>query len=54
MLTQATFVTPNHFESMALGAMPFEAARAAKDFVTRGIEARIASKAPFEVVWQGA
>lgn len=39
---------------LALGATPFEAASAAKEFVTRGIEARLASSAPFEVVWQGA
>lgn len=39
---------------LALGATPFDAARSAKDFVTRGIEARLASNAPFDVVWQGA
>lgn len=39
---------------LALGDSPFEAARAAKDFVTRGIEARVSSAAPFDVVWQGA
>ncbi|GAA5163821.1 bifunctional hydroxymethylpyrimidine kinase/phosphomethylpyrimidine kinase [Ornithinimicrobium tianjinense] len=39
---------------LALGDEPFEAARAAKEFVTRGIEARLSSAAPFDVVWQGA
>ena len=39
---------------LALGAAPLDAARAAKDFVTRGIEARLPSNAPFDVVWQGA
>ncbi|MGD8150766.1 bifunctional hydroxymethylpyrimidine kinase/phosphomethylpyrimidine kinase [Ornithinimicrobium sp. Y1694] len=39
---------------LALGAEPFEAAKAAKEFVTRGIEGRLSSSAPFEVVWQGA
>lgn len=39
---------------LALGATPFDAARSAKEFVTRGIEARMSSSAPFQVVWQGA
>lgn len=39
---------------LALGAEPFEAARRAKEFVTRGIEGRLSSSAPFDVVWQGA
>lgn len=39
---------------LALGATPLEAARAAKEFVTRGIQERLASNAPFDVVWQGA
>ena len=39
---------------LALGATPFEAAKAAKEFVTRGIEGRLSSEAPFDVVWQGA
>lgn len=38
---------------LALGATTFEAAKAAKEFVTRGIEARLSSQAPFDVVWQG-
>ena len=39
---------------LALGDEPFAAAKAAKEFVTRGIEGRLASAAPFDVVWQGA
>lgn len=39
---------------LALGDEPFEAAKAAKEFVTRGIQARLSSAAPFDVVWQGA
>ncbi|GAA1166962.1 hydroxymethylpyrimidine/phosphomethylpyrimidine kinase [Ornithinimicrobium humiphilum] len=39
---------------LALGDSPWEAAQAAKDFVTRGIEHRLSSGAPFDVVWQGA
>ncbi|QFG69695.1 PfkB family carbohydrate kinase [Ornithinimicrobium pratense] len=39
---------------LALGATPLEAARSAKDFVTRGIQERLASNAPFDVVWQGS
>ncbi|MFK5635273.1 bifunctional hydroxymethylpyrimidine kinase/phosphomethylpyrimidine kinase [Ornithinimicrobium sp. LYQ103] len=39
---------------LALGATNYEAAVAAKAFVTRGIEARMGSSAPFDVVWQGA
>ena len=39
---------------LALGASPFEAAQKAKEFVTRGIEGRLRSEAPFDVVWQGA
>lgn len=39
---------------LALGATPLEAARAAKTFVTAGIRGRLASAAPFDVVWQGA
>lgn len=38
---------------LALGDSPFEAARAAKAFVTRGIEHRLTSQAPFDTVWQG-
>lgn len=39
---------------LALGDEPFAAAKAAKEFVTRGIEGRLSSAAPFDVVWQGA
>lgn len=39
---------------LALGAAPLQAARAAKSFVTAGIEGRLSSSAPFDVVWQGA
>lgn len=39
---------------LAQGVSPPEAARAAKLFVTTGIEARLTSDAPFDVVWQGA
>lgn len=39
---------------LALGAEPLAAARAAKDFVTAGIEGRLASSAPFDVVLQSA
>lgn len=39
---------------LALGAQPLEAARAAKAFVTAGIEHRLASSAPYDVVRQGA
>ena len=35
------------------GSDPLEAAQAAKEFVTRGIERRLSSAAPFDVVWQG-
>lgn len=38
---------------LAKGAMPLEAARAAKSFVTRGILRRVASAAPFDALWQG-
>ncbi|MDP5226549.1 MULTISPECIES: hydroxymethylpyrimidine/phosphomethylpyrimidine kinase [Arthrobacter] len=38
---------------LAKGATPLEAARAAKAFVTRGIENRVASGAPFTALWQG-
>src|SRR5690606_27995924 len=38
---------------LALGDTPWEAAQAAKKFVTRGIERRLSSGAPFDVVWQG-
>ena len=37
---------------LAQGRTPLEAARAAKDFVTRGIEARISSHAPFDSLRQ--
>lgn len=37
---------------LAKGASPLEAARAAKAFVTRGIEARMTSRAPFDAVRQ--
>lgn len=37
---------------LAKGARPLDAARAAKSFVTRGIEARISSNAPFDAVRQ--
>lgn len=37
---------------LAKGATPFEAASAAKAFVTRGIEARMRSNAPFDAVRQ--
>lgn len=39
---------------LAQGVSPLEAARAAKIFVTAGIERRLSSDAPFDVVWQGA
>lgn len=39
---------------LALGDGPFEAARAAKEFVTEGIRERLPSAAPYEVVRQGA
>ncbi|MGB3827258.1 MAG: PfkB family carbohydrate kinase [Ornithinimicrobium sp.] len=39
---------------LAQGVSPLDAARAAKLFVTAGIEARLSSQAPFDVVWQGA
>ncbi len=39
---------------LALGDTAFDAARAAKEFVSRGIRARLASAAPFDAVWQGA
>ncbi len=38
---------------LAKGATPLDAARTAKAFVTRGIEARVAGGAPFEALWQG-
>lgn len=38
---------------LAKGADPRQAAATAKEFVTAGIHARIASHAPFDVVWQG-
>ena len=38
---------------LALGDSPWEAAQAAKAFVTRSIEQRLSSAAPFDVVWQG-
>lgn len=37
---------------LAKGAEPLEAARAAKAFVTRGIQARVSSNAPFDAVRQ--
>ncbi len=39
---------------LALGDSPLEAARAAKEFVTSGIRARLTSEAPYDVVRQGA
>ncbi|WP_122262697.1 bifunctional hydroxymethylpyrimidine kinase/phosphomethylpyrimidine kinase [Ornithinimicrobium cerasi] len=39
---------------LARGETPFDAARAAKEFVSRGIEARLSSSAPYDAVWQGA
>ncbi len=38
---------------LAKGATPLEAARTAKAFVTRGIENRVTSGAPFTALWQG-
>ncbi len=38
---------------LAKGAMPLEAARTAKAFVTEGIANRVASGAPFTALWQG-
>ncbi|OFI38549.1 hydroxymethylpyrimidine/phosphomethylpyrimidine kinase [Arthrobacter sp. SW1] len=38
---------------LAKGAAPLEAAKTAKAFVTAGIEARVASNAPFDALWQG-
>ena len=38
---------------LAKGATPLEAARTAKDFVTAGIQNRVASGAPFDALWQG-
>ncbi|AKT50717.1 hydroxymethylpyrimidine/phosphomethylpyrimidine kinase [Arsenicicoccus sp. oral taxon 190] len=38
---------------LAKGAEPLEAARTAKDFVTRAIQRRMPSRAPFEAVRQG-
>lgn len=38
---------------LAKGATPLEAARAAKAFVTEGINNRVASGAPFTALWQG-
>ncbi|WP_026534843.1 bifunctional hydroxymethylpyrimidine kinase/phosphomethylpyrimidine kinase [Arthrobacter sp. H14] len=38
---------------LAKGASPLDAARTAKEFVTAGIQARVASNAPFDAVWQG-
>ncbi|GMA41503.1 hydroxymethylpyrimidine/phosphomethylpyrimidine kinase [Mobilicoccus caccae] len=38
---------------LAKGQSPLEAARAAKQFVTAGIRARLASNAPFDAMWQG-
>ncbi|MGJ3508197.1 hydroxymethylpyrimidine/phosphomethylpyrimidine kinase [Enemella sp. A6] len=37
---------------LAKGAAPLEAARTAKEFVTRGIEARVAANTPFDVLRQ--
>ncbi len=39
---------------LARGETPLEAARQAKTFVTRSIEHRVSSAAPFDAVWQGA
>lgn len=38
---------------LAKGATPLAAARTAKDFVTAGIQNRVASGAPFDALWQG-
>ncbi|WP_116115772.1 hydroxymethylpyrimidine/phosphomethylpyrimidine kinase [Austwickia chelonae] len=38
---------------LAKGAEPLAAARTAKEFVTRGIRGRVASRAPFDALWQG-
>ena len=37
---------------LAKGASPLDAARAAKEFVTRGIQARVSSNAPFDALRQ--
>ncbi|MBW3085207.1 Pyridoxine kinase [Austwickia sp. TVS 96-490-7B] len=39
---------------LAKGASPVHAARTAKAFVTRGIQARISGNAPFDALWQGS
>ncbi|NYE95084.1 pyridoxine kinase [Psychromicrobium silvestre] len=39
---------------LAKGATPLDAAHAAKDLVTRAIQSRVSSHAPFDAVWQGA
>ncbi|KAB1633035.1 hydroxymethylpyrimidine/phosphomethylpyrimidine kinase [Pseudoclavibacter caeni] len=39
---------------LALGDTPLEAAHRAKTFVTAGIRGRVHSRAPFDVLWQGA
>lgn len=39
---------------LAKGATPLDAARTAKHFVTKAIQARVASQAPFDAVWQGS
>lgn len=38
---------------LAKGATPREAARRAKEFVTAGIEQRVAGNTPFDALWQG-
>jgi pyridoxine kinase len=39
---------------LAKGTSVSDAVRAAKEFVTRGIEARVGGHTPFDTVWQGA
>ncbi|GAB46962.1 bifunctional hydroxymethylpyrimidine kinase/phosphomethylpyrimidine kinase [Mobilicoccus pelagius] len=39
---------------LAKGLDPLAAAKTAKAFVTKGIEARVESNAPFDALWQGA
>ncbi|KGF20008.1 phosphomethylpyrimidine kinase [Pseudoglutamicibacter albus DNF00011] len=38
---------------LARGRSPLDAAREAKDFVTRGIHQRVSSQLPFDALWQG-
>jgi pyridoxine kinase len=39
---------------LAKGASVSDSVKAAKDFVTRGIKARVSGHTPFDTVWQGA